>query len=136
MPAHPRVLKGGRCVACLIQDVSAQDPKGLTTRCTSRQDPHFIVLLSVVAALVPYNAVVLFKNPEDYGLEQKREDLMNRIENQVAIVTGGAKGIGKAIASGLLEQRVKVVICARNKVEVDRSRTRIGRQRSDRRHGL
>jgi 3-oxoacyl-[acyl-carrier protein] reductase len=44
---------------------------------------------------------------------------MNRIENQVAIVTGGTKGIGKAIASSLLEQRVKVVICARNKAEVD-----------------
>jgi len=45
---------------------------------------------------------------------------MNRIENQVAIVTGGTKGIGKAIASSLLEQRVKVVICARNQADVDR----------------
>ena len=45
---------------------------------------------------------------------------MNRIENQVAIVTGGTKGIGKAIASGLLEQRAKVVICARNQMDVDR----------------
>lgn len=45
---------------------------------------------------------------------------MNRIENQVAIVTGGTKGIGRAIASSLLEQRVKVVICARNKMDVDR----------------
>jgi 3-oxoacyl-[acyl-carrier protein] reductase len=45
---------------------------------------------------------------------------MNRIENQVAIVTGGTKGIGRAIASSLLKQRVKVVICARNKTEVDR----------------
>ena len=45
---------------------------------------------------------------------------MNRIENQVAIVTGGAKGIGKAIAGGLLDHHVKVVICARNKAEVDR----------------
>lgn len=44
---------------------------------------------------------------------------MNRIENQVAIVTGGTKGIGKAIASSLLEQRVRVVICARNKADVD-----------------
>jgi len=45
---------------------------------------------------------------------------MNRIENQVAIVTGGTKGIGKAIANSLLEQRVKVVICARSKADVDR----------------
>ncbi len=40
-----------------------EDAKGLTTLCMRRQDPHFIVLLSVVAALVPYNAVVLFKKP-------------------------------------------------------------------------
>jgi len=46
---------------------------------------------------------------------------MNRIENQVAIVTGGTKGIGKAIATGLMEQRAKVVVCARNKAEVDRN---------------
>ena len=45
---------------------------------------------------------------------------MNRIENQVAVVTGGTKGIGKAIASSLLEQRAKVVICARSKADVDR----------------
>ena len=45
---------------------------------------------------------------------------MNRIENQVAIVTGGTKGVGKAIASSLLEQKGKVVICARNKTDVDR----------------
>jgi NAD(P)-dependent dehydrogenase (short-subunit alcohol dehydrogenase family) len=45
---------------------------------------------------------------------------MNRIENKVAIVTGGTKGIGKAIASSLLEQQVKVVICSRKKADVDR----------------
>jgi 3-oxoacyl-[acyl-carrier protein] reductase len=50
----------------------------------------------------------------------KGEAFMKRIENQVAVVTGGTKGIGKAIASGLLEQRARVVICARNQVEVDR----------------
>src|SRR5262245_35537988 len=44
---------------------------------------------------------------------------MNRIEGRVAIVTGGAKGIGKAIASSLLEHHGKVLICARNKAEIE-----------------
>jgi len=45
---------------------------------------------------------------------------MNRIENRVAIVTGGTKGIGKAITSSLLKQGAKVMICSRHKADGDK----------------
>ena len=43
------------------------------------------------------------------------------IENKVAVVTGGTKGIGYAIAEGLLKAKAKVFICARDKVEIKRA---------------
>ncbi|MEF9991147.1 MAG: SDR family oxidoreductase [Romboutsia sp.] len=38
---------------------------------------------------------------------------MNRLENKVAIVTGGGKGIGKGITTALLKEGAKVVITGR-----------------------
>jgi NAD(P)-dependent dehydrogenase (short-subunit alcohol dehydrogenase family) len=32
-----------------------------------------------------------------------------QLEGQVAIITGGARGIGKAIAEALLKEKVKVI---------------------------
>ena len=42
----------------------------------------------------------------------------NKIKDKIALVTGGTKGIGYAIAERLLESGAKVFICARNKPEL------------------
>ncbi|MGI8669823.1 MAG: SDR family oxidoreductase [Aridibacter sp.] len=49
------------------------------------------------------------------------------IENKVAVVTGGTKGIGKAIAEKLLQNGAKVFICARDKSEIKRTLEHLSR---------
>ena len=44
---------------------------------------------------------------------------MEKTKDKVAIVTGGTKGIGKAITETFLEAGAEVLVCARTRPEAD-----------------
>ena len=54
------------------------------------------------------------------------------LEGQVAVVTGGARGIGAAVAQALLEQGASVVICGRDASSVEQA---VGRMKPHVRSG-
>lgn len=60
---------------------------------------------------------------------------MSSIKDKSALVTGGTRGIGLAIANALLEGGARVFICARKKEEVDRTINALGESHGDRVYG-
>src|SRR5881409_1505288 len=49
------------------------------------------------------------------------------LKGQAALVTGGSKGIGKAVAHGLAQEGVRVAICARDKASLEASAQELAR---------
>lgn len=64
-------------------------------------------------------------SPRDpYPPTNVREEIV-KLEDRVAVVSGGSRGIGKAIALGLAEAGADVVICARNAEMLETTATEI-----------
>src|SRR2546429_9966900 len=49
------------------------------------------------------------------------------LKGQAALVTGGSKGIGRAVARGLAQEGVKVAICARSKAALEETAQELAR---------
>ena len=55
---------------------------------------------------------------------------MGSIENQIAVVTGAGRGIGRAIAIELGDLGARLVLVARNRAELEDTSQRIGKNAS------
>ena len=43
------------------------------------------------------------------------------LKDKIAVITGGSRGIGKGIALGFAKEGCHIAICARNKVQLEKS---------------
>ena len=58
--------------------------------------------------------------------------MQQRLENQVALVTGGSRGIGRSIAEALLSEGARVAICGRSSDSLDKAARELREKHGDR----
>ena len=53
-----------------------------------------------------------------------------KLENKVALITGGSRGIGKAVAAAFAREGAKLALCARNADELQQTIAELGRMKA------